>query len=264
MIHANEAMAVAGLSLFVVFGVGASIRHRLIASPRQVDTDSSQTPAVESGSALATVVHWKRRVRGSSPGSRALVIALIVMVGVLAIGPFPILLVLASWLSIGRALPLMRRRTLRRAIERELPGTIELLVLSIHAGLTPDQAVRELAHSANIATQPAFVEVVHRMDRGESLADALAALPQNLGPNAAGLAEVIGSASRYGLPLSQVLEQLSGEARSSRRRLDEAAARRLPVQLSFPLVVCTLPSFVLLTIAPAVIAALSSLGTSGL
>jgi len=30
--------------------------------------------------------------------------------------------------------------------------------------------------------------------------------------------------------------------------------------LSFPLVVCTLPSFVLLAIAPAVIAALSSLG----
>ena len=36
-------------------------------------------------------------------------------------------------------------------------------------------------------------------------------------------------------------------------------ARRLPVRLSFPLVVCTLPSFVLLAIAPAVLGALSTL-----
>jgi tight adherence protein C len=59
-----------------------------------------------------------------------------------------------------------------------------------------------------------------------------------------------------------MLDQLSTEARAARRRLDEADARKLPVRLSFPLVVCTLPSFILLAIAPAVIAALSSLGSS--
>jgi tight adherence protein C len=57
-----------------------------------------------------------------------------------------------------------------------------------------------------------------------------------------------------------VLDQLTIEIRAARRRLDQAAARKLPVRLSFPLVTCTLPSFVLLAIAPAVIAALSSLG----
>ena len=62
--------------------------------------------------------------------------------------------------------------------------------------------------------------------------------------------------------LAPALEQLSAEARRSRRRRDEADARRLPVRLSFPLVVCTLPSFVLLAIAPAVLAALSSLGAT--
>ena len=59
-----------------------------------------------------------------------------------------------------------------------------------------------------------------------------------------------------------MLESLAHEARASRRRQHEATARRLPVRLSFPLVVCTLPSFVLLAIAPAVIAALSSLSLS--
>jgi tight adherence protein C len=59
-----------------------------------------------------------------------------------------------------------------------------------------------------------------------------------------------------------VLDQLTIEAREARRRLEQAEARRLPVRLSFPLVLCTLPSFVLLAIVPAVIAALSSLGTT--
>ena len=59
-----------------------------------------------------------------------------------------------------------------------------------------------------------------------------------------------------------MLDQLAVEVRASRRRLDQADARKLPVRLSFPLVACTLPSFVLLAIAPAVIAAISSLGGS--
>ena len=67
------------------------------------------------------------------------------------------------------------------------------------------------------------------------------------------------AAVRDGLPLPPVLDRLTDEATTSRRRQGEAAARRLPVRLSFPLVVCTLPSFVLLAIAPAVLGALSTL-----
>ena len=106
----------------------------------------------------------------------------------------------------------------------------------------------------------AFAEVVRRTERGQPFADALAALPERLGPSAAALADVIATSDRHGLALGPVLDQLTIEIRAARRRLDQAAARKLPVRLSFPLVTCTLPSFVLLAIAPAVIAALSSLG----
>jgi hypothetical protein len=44
-----------------------------------------------------------------------------------------------------------------------------------------------------------------------------------------------------------------------RRRWAELHARRLPVQLLFPLVVCILPAFGLLAIVPLVLSALSSL-----
>ena len=70
---------------------------------------------------------------------------------------------------------------------------------------------------------------------------------------------MIATADRDGLPLAPALDRLAADARTTRRRLGEAAARRLPVRLIFPLVTCTLPSFVLLAIAPAVLGALSTL-----
>jgi tight adherence protein C len=139
---------------------------------------------------------------------------------------------------------------------------MDLLVLSVRAGLTPQQAIRDLAGSAPDSVRPAFALVVHRSDRGQAFADSLVGLPETLGTPALALADVLATGERYGLPIGPMLDQLANEARAARRRLDEADARRLPVRLAFPLVTCTLPSFVLLAIAPAVIAALSSLGSS--
>ena len=49
------------------------------------------------------------------------------------------------------------------------------------------------------------------------------------------------------------------DIRAERRRRAEAQARTLPVKLAFPLVMCTLPSFVLLAIVPALLGAVSTL-----
>jgi len=143
-----------------------------------------------------------------------------------------------------------------------LPDAIDTFVLLVHAGLTPRLAIERLVDAAPPITRPAFAEVVNRTRRGETFPDALAALNTHFGTSAIALVDLVAASSRYGLPMADVLTQLSVETRATRRRLDEAAARALPVKLSFPLVVCTLPSFILLAIAPAVLAALSSLGNN--
>lgn len=135
-----------------------------------------------------------------------------------------------------------------------------MFVLLVHAGLTPRHAVGQLGQRGPLSCRRSFGRVRAITDRGGSFADALPILVEELGHHAVALVDLVGAADRYGLPLSGVLEQLANEARATRRRLDEGAARSLPVKLSFPLVVCTLPSFVLLAIVPAVMAALSSLG----
>ena len=147
----------------------------------------------------------------------------------------------------------------RRDIETAFPDAIELLVLCIHAGRPPAQAVVELARRAPGPVGDGFAAVERQLHRGRRIADALAELPRLVGPGARELASSIAMAEREGLPLAPVLDRLAAEARAERRRLGEAEARRLPVRLSFPLVVCTLPSFVLLAIAPAVLGAISTL-----
>ena len=182
------------------------------------------------------------------------------LIAALMAGPMALGVVLVAALLVRQLEPIRATRRRRAVIERSLPDAMDLLVLSVRAGLTPFQAVADLAASGDPTIGAACAEVVRRTQRGQPFADALQALPEHLGPQAGGLADVIATSDRHGLPLGPVLDQLTTEIRAARRRLDQADARKLPVRLSFPLVVCTLPSFVLLAIAPAVIAALSSLG----
>lgn len=150
----------------------------------------------------------------------------------------------------------------RRRVAARLPDAVELLVLAVQSGSSPNRAVHDVAPLVDDAIRPAFEAVIHRLERGRRLADAITALPELLGPAAAPVADAITAADRYGTPLGPVLDGLASDARDNRRRLAEARARRLPVRLSFPLVVCTLPSFVLLTIIPALLGALAGLPTS--
>jgi len=98
-----------------------------------------------------------------------------------------------------------------------------------------------------------------RVERGEPLADAIAALPSVLGAGFASLADALGLAVRYGTPIDSLLERVAVEARLDARRAAEVRARRVPLLLLFPLVMCSLPAFVLLTILPLTVAALKRL-----
>jgi len=139
------------------------------------------------------------------------------------------------------------------------PDALDLVVLAVRAGHLPSAAVTATLPHLPTPVAPAFAAVAARVDRGERFADALAELPERLGVLATGLADTLASADRYGLPLAPVLERLADEARRQRRRRNEVLARQLPVRLAAPLVLCTLPSFVLLAVIPLLLSALSSL-----
>jgi tight adherence protein C len=171
----------------------------------------------------------------------------------------PCLLAVGAWMVLA---PWWRRRQARRrrdeAVVRGLPDTVDLLALAIGAGHTPRQGVSALARAAPWPFDAAFAEVDGRTARGERLVDALGSL-QQLGAAVQPLSLALLGVERHGTALGSTLEQLRVEARRQRRLQAETAARKLPVRLSFPLVCCVLPAFVLLTLAPLLAGALSSL-----
>jgi len=150
------------------------------------------------------------------------------------------------------------RRRLAR-LEAELPEVVDLLVLGIGAGLNVPLALDAVSRCATGELAVEIGAVVSAAQRGHRLADALDELPTRAGEAVRPLVAALVASERYGAPLSAGLERLADEVRAARRRRADVAARQVSVKLLFPLVLCILPAFALLTVAPLIASALRSL-----
>ena len=153
-----------------------------------------------------------------------------------------------------------RRGRHRRAdLLRHLPEVADLFVLAVGAGLTVPLAVAAVARRAPGPVAAELSRVVHEVDLGRRISDALEEVPSRAGEEVRPLVSALVASDRYGAPLLDGLARLAAELRADRRRRAEEAARRVPVKLLFPLVFCTLPAFALLTVAPLLAGAFGSL-----
>jgi tight adherence protein C len=161
--------------------------------------------------------------------------------------------------------PARRRRAdaaERRAVADAVPDVVDLFAVAIASGLNPRLALAAVAERAPPSPlAAALVDVETRVSTtGARLADALERLPDDVGSDAVRpFVAAITDAERYGTPIGPTLDRLADEARRTRQRRAEEAARRIPVKLLFPLVLCILPAFGLLTVAPLIAGGLRAL-----
>lgn len=149
-----------------------------------------------------------------------------------------------------------RARERRLALVDQLPEVVDLLTLASSAGSSVPLAVRTVARYGVGDLAEALGRASEVADRGVALADALEDVPRHLGDEVRPLVRVLAGALRDGTAVVPALERLAGEVRVARRRAAEERARRLPVVLLLPLVVCVLPAFGLLTVVPLLVGAL--------
>jgi tight adherence protein C len=171
----------------------------------------------------------------------------------LAFVPIAIAALLKRWR------PLAKARANKAVVTASLPDATDLLLVAIHAGLTPELALRRLLPYLNGPLHNAVEQVFERLNDGERFGDALDALIDTLGEPARALVAALTGSERYGLPLGPALDVVATISRDQRRRAAETTARKLPVRLSFPLVLCILPAFIVLTVVPAIFGALRAL-----
>jgi tight adherence protein C len=132
----------------------------------------------------------------------------------------------------------------------DLGDVVDLLALALGAGLSIPAAVDAVAQHVRGPAGDVFRDAAARLAAGDLLGDVMASLAERLGEPARPLAAALAMAAHYGAPVVPSLERAALEIRVLERRRLESKARRLPVLLLFPLVLCCLPAFALLTVVP--------------
>ncbi len=158
---------------------------------------------------------------------------------------------------------LARRRTKRRqrqALTEAAPAAIDLLSACLLAGLNPHLGILRVAERCPDALRAEFGRVAVDLDLGRSPAAAMRAAAERTGlDELRAAAAALEAAERWGMAPAEALAARAKALRSRARLAAEADAGRAAVRLAFPLVICFLPAFVLLTVLPAMAGALHAL-----
>ena len=186
---------------------------------------------------------WKNR-------SRLLGLAL-GAVAVTALGGWLLLLAYVVLAAIWRhRRKMLKRRRHANAVMAHLAEVIDLFQLGISAGLTIWLTLQEIAPLVNNSLAPTLREAVSQVQQGSSLLTALEWLSQQHDGQLRLLTRPLIEAERYGVELTPSLSRASDEARRLRRHNGELAAKSVAIKLMFPLVLCILPAFALMTVVP--------------
>jgi tight adherence protein C len=159
---------------------------------------------------------------------------------------------------VGWYLPewILRSRSGKRQmqIQRALPDALDLLSITVEAGLGFDAAVARVARQAGGPLGEELHRVLQEMQIGKTRADAL----RDLGDRT-NVAELKGfvlamiQADIFGISIAKVLQVQAREMRIKRRQRAEEQAQKLPVKIVFPLILCIFPSLFIILLGPAVI-----------
>lgn len=170
-------------------------------------------------------------------------------------GLFLPLLVMTAMGFFGPDAILARRGEARqKAIQRALPDTMDLLTISVEAGLGFDAALVQVMENVPGPLSQEIGRLLHEVRLGVSRSDAFRHLSERTDVeelNSFVLAII--QAESFGVSISRVLRAQAKDQRTKRRQRAEETAMKIPVKILFPLIFCVLPSLFVVIIGPGAI-----------
>ena len=153
-----------------------------------------------------------------------------------------------------------RRQT---SIRRALPDTLDLMSITVEAGLSFDAALVRVAQNIKGPLGQELYRVVQEVQLGKSRSEALRDLADrtNVEPLKSFILAMV-QADAFGIPIARVLHVQAGEIRLKRRQLAEEQAQKLPVKIVFPLILGIFPAIFVVLLGPAAIQIFNALANT--
>ena len=150
---------------------------------------------------------------------------------------------------------------LNRAVEerqanimRGLPDVIDLLVISVEAGLGFEQALSRVIISVEGPLSDEFSRMLGEVRAGSTRAEAMRAMDARIEvPEVRSFVLAILQADTFGVSIGRVLRSQAEEMRIKRRQLAQEKAQKAPVKMLIPMVFCIFPALFTIVLGPAAI-----------
>jgi tight adherence protein C len=161
----------------------------------------------------------------------------------------------AGFAALGYMLPnllLKNAGDKRESLMRNaLPDAIDLLTISVEAGLGFDAAVARVAKNTSGPLAQEFSRLLQEMQLGIGRSEAMRAMGERTSlPDLKSFCLAMVQADSLGIPIARVLRIQSHEMRTKRRQRAEEAAQKVPVKILFPVIFFILPTIFIVVIGP--------------
>ncbi len=151
---------------------------------------------------------------------------------------------------------LVYNRGLKRQdqLGKSLAEGLDLLTVSVEAGLGFDAALAQVARNTDGPIAGEFFRVLQEMQLGKNRTESFAALAERTSVDELRtFVSALVQADRLGVPIAAVLREQSREMRLKRRQKAEEKAQKVPVKILFPLMICVLPALFIVILGPGII-----------
>jgi tight adherence protein C len=156
---------------------------------------------------------------------------------------------------LGPNLVLERRaRSRRQRIHHDLPDALDLLAVTVEAGLGLHAAIGRIAETAEGPLAEEFSLVLTELRVGDSSERALNRMANRLhSPEVEALVRSLIQGEQLGLSLAQTLRNLAEDVRHKRRLEAEEMAAKAPVKMLVPLALFIFPALFVVILGPALL-----------